>query len=99
MAFVKACYTHELETGEMIERDVEDRPVLVCNVDGEYHAVHARCPHLNGPLAHGALHGHTIVCPWHAWEFDCRTGIGDPRASVRVYPVRVEEGHVLVGLE
>ena len=32
------------------------------------------CPHRGAPLAHGALHHHTIVCPWHAWEFDCRTG-------------------------
>jgi nitrite reductase/ring-hydroxylating ferredoxin subunit len=29
---------------------------------------------MEGPLGHGALHGYTLVCPWHAWEFDVRTG-------------------------
>ena len=39
-------------------------------------------------LAHGALHQHTIVCPWHAWEFDCRTGVGDC-ADIATIPVTI----------
>jgi nitrite reductase (NADH) small subunit len=53
------------------------REYAVCNVSGQIYAVEGVCPHRGAPLAYGALHDHTIVCPWHAWEFDCRTGIGD----------------------
>ena len=36
--------------------------------------------------------------PWHGWEFDVDSGhcVDDERMRVAVYPVRVEEGRVLV---
>jgi nitrite reductase (NADH) small subunit len=40
-----------------------------------------------------------LRCPWHGWEFDLETGesLFDPeRWRVRVYPVRVEDGEILV---
>ena len=39
-----------------------------------------------------------ILCGWHAWEFDARTGqaLCDPRLHLKTYPVRVAEGRVLV---
>lgn len=41
-----------------------------------------------------------IACPWHGWEFDLRTGraVCDQNFSLRTYPVRVENGRVLVEL-
>src|SRR5688500_945678 len=100
MAFVRSCPASLLRPGEMVERVVDDHQILLCNVDGQYHATGAVCPHQNGPLAHGALHEHTIVCPWHAWEFDCRTGEHDfnPAIRIRVYAVRVEGDDVLIDL-
>ena len=42
--------------------------------------------------------GEIVSCPWHAWEFDIASGrtITEPTKSVRTYPVRVEDGHVIV---
>jgi nitrite reductase/ring-hydroxylating ferredoxin subunit len=82
----------------MVEVVVDERPYAVCNVDGELHAIEGVCPHREGPLAHGALHGHMVVCPWHAWEFDCRTGENDrsPEISVRSIPVKVEDDDILL---
>jgi nitrite reductase (NADH) small subunit len=39
-----------------------------------------------------------VVCPWHGFEFDIRTGIhpGNPRARLRKMDVRVSDGDVLV---
>ena len=39
-----------------------------------------------------------VVCPWHGWEFDAATGECPEDADFRVavYPVRVENGRVLV---
>jgi nitrite reductase (NADH) small subunit len=67
----------EVPPGSMAEVNVNDRTYVICNVEGELYALDGVCPHRGAPLAHGALHEHTIVCPWHAWEFDCRTGHGD----------------------
>ena len=39
-----------------------------------------------------------VVCPWHGFEFDIRTGHhpGNPRARLRKMDVRVSDGDVLV---
>ncbi len=39
-----------------------------------------------------------VVCPWHGWQFDASTGEcpEDANYRVAVYPVRVEDGRVLV---
>lgn len=67
----------ELPPGRMAEVSAHGRTYVLCNVAGEIYALDGICPHRGAPLAHGALHDHTLVCPWHAWEFDCRTGEGD----------------------
>ncbi len=42
--------------------------------------------------------GEVVVCPWHGWEFDIASGrtVTDPKRSVRTYPVRVENGLVIL---
>ena len=39
-----------------------------------------------------------VVCPWHGFEFDIRTGIhpGNPRARLRKIKVAVADGDVVV---
>jgi nitrite reductase/ring-hydroxylating ferredoxin subunit len=41
-----------------------------------------------------------IVCPWHAFEFDIRTGRhnGNPRYRLKPIKVRVQDGDVIVSL-
>ena len=49
----------------------------------------------------GTLHGTHLVCPWHAWEFDCMTGVCDfnPEIVLRRYAIRVaEDQSILVEL-
>lgn len=45
------------------------------------------------------LEDRVIRCPWHGWEFELESGrsLFDPeRARVRVYPVTVEAGKVML---
>jgi nitrite reductase/ring-hydroxylating ferredoxin subunit len=47
------------------------------DADGECFAALDLCPHLDLPLAaFGPVpaKGERLVCPWHRWEFDVRTG-------------------------
>lgn len=93
---------------------VRGRPVVVFNLGGEFFALHDRCPHQGGSLAAGhqcglleadgpgryrySRPGEIIRCPWHAWEFDIRTGKSwcDPaRVKVRPYPAEVQPGRAL----
>ncbi|MFO1126660.1 MAG: Rieske 2Fe-2S domain-containing protein [Methylocystis sp.] len=59
------------------------------------------CNHVGGLLGEGRLDGEYIVCPWHNWKFHRCTGIGEPgfeQDCVPAYPVKVENGRVLVDL-
>jgi nitrite reductase/ring-hydroxylating ferredoxin subunit len=81
-----------------MEAEIAGNRYAICNVEGELHALDGECPHAGGPLGQGALHGATLVCPWHAWEYDCRTGANDfdPDLKLEKFPVKVEAGEILI---
>lgn len=61
-------------------------------------ALEDRCPHKNGPLSQGIVHGCRVTCPLHNQVIDLQTGkVREPDSGeVRTYPVRVENGRVTV---
>ena len=99
--FVRVGSLAKLPPGTIYEFEVAGRPVAVCNSGGIVHALDGICPHAGGPLGHGALHDHTVVCPYHAWEFDCRTGENDfdPSLKVATFAVRLEGDDILVDVD
>jgi nitrite reductase/ring-hydroxylating ferredoxin subunit len=68
--------------------------------EGRYHALSGACPHEDGPLGQGALLGARVVCPWHGFDFDVRTGVCGvaPDLAVSVYPVQASGVDLLVEL-
>jgi nitrite reductase/ring-hydroxylating ferredoxin subunit len=100
MPWTKLATAAELTPGALIEVEREGSQYALCNVGGELRALDGVCPHQGGPLGEGALHDGVITCPWHMWEFDSRTGdcVFNNAVSVPVYPVRVEDGEVLVDI-
>src|SRR5262244_1039948 len=75
MAFLKLGSMRELPEDSMLEVTLGENCYALCNVNGEVYAMNGLCLHRGGPLAQGALHGTKVVCHWHAWEWDCRTGM------------------------
>ncbi|HUS06156.1 MAG TPA: Rieske 2Fe-2S domain-containing protein [Bryobacteraceae bacterium] len=98
MPLIRIASLADIPAGEMMEATVAGVPYAVCNVDGELHALLGICPHQGGPLAQGALHENMVVCPWHAWEFDCRTGRNDfdLEVSVATAPVVMQGDDVFL---
>ena len=63
----------------------------------EVFAAQGTCPHRNGPLAEGIVHGTSVTCPLHNWVFDLETGEAQGEdARIETYPVRVEQGRILI---
>lgn len=76
-------------------------PILLIRQGSTVHAFGADCPHAGAPLEEGALCHGRLVCPWHKATFDIASGsIVEPPALAPLtrYPVRVENGDVLVSL-
>ncbi|WP_224826304.1 nitrite reductase small subunit NirD [Cognatishimia sp. MH4019] len=56
------------------------------------------CPHKQGPLAEGIVHGASVTCPLHNWVISLETGLvqGEDEGQVATYPARVEGGRILL---
>ena len=63
---------------------VNGRFVCIANVNGEICAMDNVCPHWGGPLGQGRIEDGKLVCPWHGWTFDPKTGETPRKANTRV---------------
>lgn len=69
---------------------------------GEFGAVSGSCNHVGGPLGEGRLDGDYIVCPWHQWKFNRKSGAGEAgfeEDCVPRYELQIEKGDLLINLE
>lgn len=105
----------EIPPGDRKIVNVAGRSIGVFNIEGEFFALRNQCPHEGGPLCEGYLSGlllseepgkyeytrkgEILRCPWHAWEFDVKTGQSwfDPtKTRVKSYQAAVEPGQALL---
>ena len=77
-----------------------DRKIAVYHTPHGWFASDNTCPHRGGPLGEGDIIGNEIVCPWHLWGFDLRTGLcaGNPDISIVTHDVRLDGERILVRL-
>ena len=70
-------------------------------VDDQVYAMENRCPHKNGPLSEGIVHGASVTCPLHNWVFDLATGKaqGADEGQVQTYPIQVRDRAIFIMLE
>jgi nitrite reductase (NADH) small subunit len=99
--FVRICAQSELPAaGQVREFVVTGRALCVANVDGAICVLDGTCPHEGGPLGEGNLEEGKVVCPWHSYAFDVRTGAAadDPQLKVEVLEATVENGELRMKL-
>ena len=101
MAFTRIASAAELPAeGEAREFPVGDTVVCIANINGTCSAMDNVCVHRGGPLGQGVVVDDKLVCPWHGWMYDPRTGTPDqnPNVSVKVYALKVDGDDVLIDL-
>ena len=98
MPFTKVGTLSQLPEDSVMEVSVGDSLYAICNVQGTIRALSGTCLHQGGPLGQGNIVEGRVVCPWHAWEFDCRTGENsfDPAERVATFEVKVEGENILL---
>ncbi|KPD10604.1 nitrite reductase small subunit NirD [Phaeobacter sp. 11ANDIMAR09] len=63
----------------------------------EVFALDNACPHKNGPLADGIVHGKAVTCPLHNWVIALETGEAQgEEGKVATYPAKVAKGRILL---
>ncbi len=73
------------------------KSICVARIGGELAAMDNECPHRGAPLCDGAIEDGRVVCGWHGWSFDPKTGaeLRNPLGATTVYPLRIEGDDVL----
>ena len=63
---------------------------------GEFFALVNACPHKQGPLSQGIVHGDVVTCPLHNWNISLRSGeaLGDDKGCVPTIPMKVDAGRL-----
>jgi len=76
------------------------RRYAVFNSGGQLEVTDARCPHNGGPLTDGVVRDGAVICPWHWYCFDLRTGECRTVAGYRLrkYPVLSRDGRLFAQL-
>ena len=100
MALVKACNAAEMKPGEAIRLNLTPA-IAVFRLSDGFYATEDMCSHANASLAAGDvdLEECTVECPYHASQFDIRTGhvLSLPASKpVKTYPVKVVGEEVFV---
>lgn len=102
MTTINLCTTDEVRDGAVFRKRVSGvGEIAVARLsDGSaYVAFEPRCPHALGPLAEGKRRGDVIVCPWHFFPFDLKTGKVPGATSIlelRRYPVTVKDDQIFI---
>ncbi len=101
LTYHKLCLADEVEEGKSKPFTVEGTHIAIFKNEGVFSAVDNRCPHMGYPMSEGTVRDGILICHWHHWEFDLKTGgcfltTGD---DLKSFPLKVEEdGFVYVGL-
>jgi len=95
--FVKLASQSDLPAvNEAKEFSCGDKTICVANVNGEISAMDNICLHRGGPLGQGVVEDGKVICPWHGWGWDIKTGEAGPGVKVAVYPVKTDGNDLLI---
>jgi nitrite reductase/ring-hydroxylating ferredoxin subunit len=117
MAKFEAAEVGEIQNGKCKIVNLQGRSIGIYYNGEKYFAIRNVCPHQQAELCKGTFTGTTLsskphdyiygmegeilVCPWHGWEFDVKTGkaLVDPDSySVKVYDVSVDNNKIMIDI-
>jgi len=89
---VKVAKTGMIPENEGLVVQVNGRPVAIFNKGGMYYATDDTCPHQGGSLGQGELEDDIVVCPYHEWKFNIKTGASHeiPGFNIETFQVEIK---------
>ena len=98
--FVKVASLSELTPGSAKVVEALGKSIALFNVGGTIYATDNTCLHQGGPLGEGQLMGEVVICPWHQWEYNVRTGenVDDNSLKLATFPVQVDGSDIKVAV-
>jgi nitrite reductase/ring-hydroxylating ferredoxin subunit len=77
-----------------------DKSICLVGYNDEVFAVSAMCPHAGGDLSEGWCNNEKLVCPYHRYSYDLRTGKGSKGQNdyINTYPVEIRDNNIYIGV-
>ena len=72
--YIDVAKATEIPPGKMKHVEVNNREIVISNVNGKYYAMNDRCGHMNALLSMGNLSYNIVTCPFHGAKFDATNG-------------------------
>ena len=91
----------DLFDGAGISVLADGRDIALFKIEDGVWAIDNLCSHGNARLCDGYVDGHLVECPFHQAMFDLHDGsvtCGPATEPVRSWPVKIEDGRVLLDL-
>lgn len=82
----------------VVKREKGGDIAIFRNAADEVFALHDKCPHKNGPLSQGIVHGKRVTCPLHGWNIGLDNGeaVAPDVGHCHTFAVKVENGEVFL---
>lgn len=104
--YVKVASKPEVPVGAMKKIVLQEKEILIANVNGDYSAIDSVCTHFGGDLSQGILEGNVLTCPRHQAKFDVTTGrvIAPPNVgpynpkieNLKAYSIKIEKETIFI---
>ena len=103
LIYHRLCRADEFSEGEGKPFTVSGSHIAVFLYNGEFQAVDNRCPHMGYPMSKGSVRDGVLICHWHHWEFDLKTGgcfeTSGSGNDLKSFPVEVrDDGYLYIGM-
>ena len=99
--FLPVAELSDIPKSGMLPVEIDDRFLVLVQIDGQIYCLDDVCTHDGGPLGEGELVGSCLVCPRHGAQFDVRSGRAmtmPATESTATHSVKVDGGTVYVKL-
>jgi|SRR5215217_3078868 len=79
---------------------VKGKNLCLVGYNNEVFALSSTCPHAGADLSGGWCRDGKIICPFHRYAYDIKTGKGDPGQNdfIDTYPVEKRSDGIYVGM-
>lgn len=97
--YMRAALAADIAPGKMKRVEIAGQRILICNVNGRFHATDDTCTHEDASLSMGNLTGDLVKCPLHGSRFNVCTGevLDEPATeNLKTYAVTVNDGAICI---
>ncbi len=102
VAMKKICTLEEIPKlgARVVQSALHGDIAVFRTADDEVFAVLDQCPHKNGPLSQGIVHGKRVTCPLHNWNIELADGsaVAPDHGCTKSFAVRVTDGDVMLAV-